>query len=244
MSTKLKFEFSFSAQGDSSVLVRLSGADVTVLCRHVHKITNQARSAKLRGVTEIVPAYSSLAVYYEPRNVSYQLLCSELNMLILSSGGELDASPSIHTVPVCYGGELGPDLDYVAQRHSLSIQDVIERHRSPIYTVAMIGFTPGFPYLLGLPETLATPRRDRPRQRISAGSIGIGGAQTGIYSLDSPGGWNIIGRTPLRLFSPENDPCCLLTAGDFVMFDPIDEAQYESLKQSEENGSMPDDQRN
>jgi inhibitor of KinA len=135
-------------------------------------------------------------------------------------------------IPVCYDPEFALDVDDVARRASISPSEVIRLHSSAEYRVACIGFVPGFPFLAGLPKKLATPRRDVPRKQIPPGSVGIGGAQTGIYPLRSPGGWNLIGRTPLRLFDSRKNPPVLLRAGDRVHFRMITRDEFESLKQS------------
>lgn len=142
-------------------------------------------------------------------------------------------SPRIVTIPVCYGGEFGPDLGDVASEHDLTIEEVIAMHSSVDYLVHMIGFAPGFPYLGGLPEQIGTPRRATPRLRVEAGTVGIGGSQTGIYPVATPGGWQCIGRTPVRLFRPEMHPPSLLEAGDFVRFEPITTREYFELVQKE-----------
>ena len=134
-------------------------------------------------------------------------------------------------IPVCYASEFAPDLDDVARYAELSTKEVVDLHSSADYRVACIGFVPGFTFLAGLPKKLATPRRDTPRKQIPPGSVGIGGAQTGIYPLRSPGGWNLIGRTPLRLFDSQKDPPTLLRAGDRVRFRVVARDEFESLKQ-------------
>jgi inhibitor of KinA len=133
-------------------------------------------------------------------------------------------------LPVLYGGEQGPDLDFVARHHQLSVEEVIALHSGPEYLVYMIGFAPGFPYLGGLPERLATPRLEKPRLSVPKGSVGIGGAQTGVYSVDSPGGWRLIGRTPVPLYDPRKDPPALLQAGDRVRFRPVTAAEAAEIE--------------
>ncbi|MFX3617757.1 MAG: 5-oxoprolinase subunit PxpB [Sporolactobacillus sp.] len=196
------------------------------------------------GFIEYVPAYTNIAFYYNPVNVlaaapqekSAQAAVKHyLNNLYM----QLDKLPVAHvenkrrtvSIPVCYGGEFGPDLDYVASYHRLTKEEVIRRHSAPSYLVYMLGFAPGFPFLGGLPESLATPRRDSPRLKIAAGSVGIAGSQTGAYPLDSPGGWRLIGRTPIDLFLPDANPPTLLMAGDLVRFAPISAEQFQQIKE-------------
>ena len=143
-------------------------------------------------------------------------------------------SRRIVSIPVCYGGEFGPDLGYVADEHGLTIENLITIHSSVDYLVHMIGFAPGFPYLGGLPERIATPRRATPRLLVEAGTVGIGGSQTGIYPVATPGGWQCIGRTPVRLFRPEMNPPSLLEAGDYVRFQPVTMQEFLELARKEE----------
>jgi inhibitor of KinA len=135
-------------------------------------------------------------------------------------------------IPVCYDREFAPDLEEVARHAQISTKEVVDLHTGAEYRVACIGFVPGFPFLAGLPKTLATPRRATPRKEIPPGSVGIGGAQTGIYPLRSPGGWNLIGRTPLKLFEPAKDPPTVLCAGDRVRFRAITRQEFESLNEA------------
>ncbi|GGL49195.1 5-oxoprolinase subunit PxpB [Sporolactobacillus putidus] len=194
------------------------------------------------GFIEYVPAYTNVVFYYDPRQViaygkkdlpAQQQVVDYLLGLLERMAERKKQEKSRRTVhiPVCYGGDFGPDLREVADIHNLSVDEVIAKHSEPEYLVYMLGFAPGFPFLGGLPEELATPRRAAPRVKIAAGSVGIAGRQTGAYPLDSPGGWQIIGRTPLPLFTPDTDPPTLLMAGDLVKFDPITEQEYKRTKE-------------
>lgn len=193
------------------------------------------------GYIENVPAYTNVAVYYDPLEV---IRCGragaaaqeQVRERLLSMQSEINDGTvqeedrrTVH-IPVCYGGAFGPDLKAVAAYHHLSADEVIARHSAPHYLVYMLGFAPGFPFLGGLPAELETPRRAEPRLRIAAGSVGIAGKQTGAYPLDSPGGWQIIGRTPVPLFTPESDPPTLLSAGNLVKFDPVSEEEYRAIR--------------
>lgn len=178
------------------------------------------------AVIEFMPTYTSVAVYYDPFQISFDFLRVEIEkQLEFMADHEKPCSRMIE-IPVCYGEEFGPDLSYVAQYHGLSEEEVIHLHSQQEYLVYMIGFVPGFPYLGGLPKQLATPRKTTPRLKVPAGSVGIAGEQTGIYPQDSPGGWQIIGRTPLSLFSPEANPPSLLVAGDRIRFVPITKEEF------------------
>lgn len=171
----------------------------------------------LEGVTEAVPGYTTVLVHFDPLTATHEDIAARLRGLTLKEG---DRSPRrVVEIPVRYGGEYGPDLAFVAEHAGLSEAEVIALHSQRPYRIYMIGFLPGFPYLGGLDERLHTPRLDAPRTRIPAGSVGIGGQQTGIYPVESPGGWRIIGRTPLKLFDPGRPP--LYAAGDYIKFTPI-----------------------
>ena len=181
------------------------------------------------GITSWEIAYTTVTVHFEPWRISgsdailflRQLGQGMPNPAAAVQGGTLE-------IPVCYGGEHGPDLADVADYHGISQTQVIDEHTSAVYPVAFIGFAPGFPYLFGLPAALATPRLSTPRQRVPAGSVGIGGPQTGIYPNDSPAGWRIIGRTPLKLFDYTREPSALCAAGDTVRFVPITAEEFEA----------------
>jgi inhibitor of KinA len=172
-------------------------------------------------VLNVHPAYASILVDFDPLLVTHQDMRRVVAENYEQAASETLPEPRLVEVPVCYGGEYGPDLLDVASANRLTADDVISIHSSAGYLVYFLGFSPGFPYLGGMAESIATPRLAVPRPSVAAGSVAIGGRQTGIYPLVSPGGWRIIGRTPLRLFQPEADPPVLLRMGDHVKFVPI-----------------------
>ncbi|WP_026236207.1 5-oxoprolinase subunit PxpB [Pontibacter roseus] len=194
------------------------------------------------GLVEQVPAFTTVTVYYDPWVVSekglynpYARLTEQLQrMLQLARESRKKPKPRVVEIPVCYGGHFGPDLEYVARRNKLKPQEVIACHARSKYLVYMIGFAPGFPYMGGLSKKIATPRKDTPRPHIPAGSVGIGGNQTGIYPIETPGGWQLIGRTPLTLFDPNRAHPSLLQAGDQVRFVPISEEEFQQRKELED----------
>ncbi len=181
------------------------------------------------GVTEVVPAYRSLLVVYDPRLTSAAELKETLIRLESESVDEEPSPPKAVEIPVCYGGEYGPDIEFVANYHGISEEKVVAVHSSPEYLVYMLGFTPGFPFLGGLPENLHTPRLEKPRTRVPAGSVGIANGQTGVYPIESPGGWRLIGRTPLKLFDPDKAEPFLLEAGCFLKFKPISPDEFDEM---------------
>jgi inhibitor of KinA len=183
----------------------------------------------LPGVAEIVPTYRSLLLVYDPMVTDPARLESSLGALEVRLPEIRIPEPRTVTIPVFYGGECGPDLAFVAASHGLAEEEVVRLHAEPAYPIYMIGFTPGFPFLGGLPEALHTPRLETPRTLVPAGSVGIANNQTGIYPVASPGGWRLIGRTPLRLFDPEREEPFLYRAGDRIRFRPISAGEYRRL---------------
>lgn len=182
------------------------------------------------GLLEIIPTYRSLLVYFDPGVWDYNRLKEELMALPDLIKKTEVPNPSTLEIPVVYGGEYGPDLEYVAEHNGISTEEVVEIHHSSSYLIYMLGFVPGFPYLGGMSEKIATPRLKSPRVAIPAGSIGIAGAQTGIYPLESPGGWQLIGRTPLKLFDPEKEDPFLPKPGHYLKFFPIEEKDFEKFR--------------
>ncbi|MGH7937267.1 MAG: 5-oxoprolinase subunit PxpB [Bryobacteraceae bacterium] len=209
--------------GDAAVVVRVGDSLGKVLAT-AHKL----EAARLPGVIEVAPAFASVALFLEtPRPFDDFARIVQAALRRRFPAAKLDRPPRLLEVPVCYEREYGLDLDLVAQHCRLSPNEIARSHSGSEYRVRCIGFSPGFPYLSKLPRALAMPRRATPRTEVPAGSVAIGGTQTGIYPLPSPGGWNIIGRTPLRLFDPAREPAALLRAGDRVRFITISRAEFE-----------------
>ena len=229
--------------GDSALIVRVreqfDDAPEETL-NEVLQTFQQLRSAGIPGVIELAPAYTSVAVFFDPVDVAkasgtasdiFDWLAARIGAATVPKRrGSRRSAPRTVEIPVCYEPEFAPDLDEVAQHAQISAKEVVELHSAADYRVACIGFVPGFPFMSGLPKKVATPRRDTPRKEIPSGSVGIGGAQTGIYPLRSPGGWNLIGRTPLKLFDPTKNPPVLLRVGDRVRFRAITREEFESSK--------------
>ena len=219
--------------GDAALCVRLA-ADFNLnpaqTLRAVLAARDRIRAANIPGITDITPAYETIGVFYDPCCAgSVELLIENLRHAIGATKIESKSIGRQIVVPACYDREFAIDIATVAAHAKLPIEKIIELHSSAEYRVACVGFKPGFPYLSGLPRELSTPRRATPRTQVPAGSVAIGGSQTGIYPQASPGGWNIIGRTPLRLFNPANDPPALLQAGDVVRFRMVDRKEFSAL---------------
>ncbi|RZK62184.1 MAG: 5-oxoprolinase subunit PxpB [Hymenobacter sp.] len=223
--------------GDAAVVVEFGDRISPAIHLAIQAFNAYLGLRPFAGLRECVPAFTTLTVYYDPwllseqgRYAPYEQVCEILRQRLLAApAAPVGPAPETVEIPVCYGGDLGPDLAAVAHHAELTPAEVIARHAAPDYLVHMIGFAPGFPYLGGLDARLATPRRSEPRALVPAGAVGIAGLQTGIYSLPTPGGWQLIGRTPLRLFDPSAAEPSLLRAGQHLRFVPIDEAEFQRL---------------
>lgn len=227
------------ALAEDALLVRFGDSIDGTLNARVHSAVRALRTAKLPGVVDIAPAYASLLIRFDPFAQDNDTLLEAITKALSHDshqGDEQQATTSEQVsarqveIPVCYGGDAGGDLAAVAAHARLAPAEVIARHTAATYTVAMLGFAPGFPYLLGLDPALHMPRRDNPRTHVPAGSVAIGGAQTGVYPSILPGGWHLIGRTPAVLFDPARDPPCLLAPGDRVRFRAIDADEFAALR--------------
>jgi KipI family sensor histidine kinase inhibitor len=211
--------------GETAVSVEFGNIIDLEVNRRVHALSRRLAEARLPGILSLNPTYRSLFVQYDPWESSYEQLILEIEKLLQEPDGPLK-DERVMNIPVCYGGEYGPDIEEVASAHGLTVEEVITLHSAPLYHVYMIGFTPGFAYLGGLDPRLFIPRKTTPRIRVPAGSVGIADQQTGIYSIESPGGWQLIGRTPLKLFDPARPAPFLLKAGMSIKFIPISADEY------------------
>jgi len=214
----------FKPAGDSALVIIFGNEISESVNKKVHAVANAIEKAKPEWLIEVVPTYTSIYVYYDPLKINYQEILKAVEPFL--SAEPKEEEHRVVGIPTVYGGEFGPDIEFVANYNGLTIDDVIELHSKPSYRVYMLGFTPGFAYLGGMDERIATPRLEKPRLKVPAGSVGIAGKQTGIYPLESPGGWRLIGRTPLRLFDPNKALPTLLQPGDYVKFVPIDEEEF------------------
>jgi inhibitor of KinA len=222
--------------GDSCLVAEFGASVDRALNAKVQALKNALAKCAVRGITELVPTYRSLAVYYDPCVLNREDLKKRIEDACATLAEASEAESRLVTIPVCYGGEFGPDLENVCAHTGLSKEEVIARHTGRDTYCFMLGFTPGFAYLGGMDESLATPRLENPRTLIPAGSVGIAGKQTGIYPIDSPGGWQLIGRTPLAVFDPLRNPPTLVEAGDWVRFEAVSEAEYEAIRAAAKAG--------
>ncbi len=191
---------------------------------------------QIDGIYETVPTYCALTIHYAPEVIRYEELYKQIKNLLAVDHKASRLSSIVMEIPVLYGGEYGPDLEYVAKHNYLSVEDVIRIHSEGDYLIYMLGFTPGFSYLGGMDKRISTPRLKKPRVLIPAGSVGIAGDQTGIYPIDSPGGWQLIGRSPVKLYDADREVPILLDAGMHVRFIPIDLADYKRIEARVEAG--------
>lgn len=213
------------ALGDSALLLRFGNRVDHKLNARIHAAAVSLTAACLPGVRDIAPSYAALVLTFDlpvlERAGGSEALRQRVGKVLALAESAVDARARDVTIPTRYGGTCGPDLDTVAESLGLSTDEVVALHSGACYQVAMVGFQPGFPYLLGLPEHLQLPRRDSVRAQVAAGSVAIAGAQAGIYPGVSPGGWHLIGRTDLKLFDPERAEPSLLVPGDRVHFVPV-----------------------
>jgi len=213
--------------GDAALTVELGNSIDLAINRRVFMLEKALQTAPPEGIVDLVPTYHSLLVLFAPCRIDYQTLSQHiLDQLVCMSDAQMD-KPREVKIPVHYGGEGGPDLAFVAEHNHLTPREVIDIHCGRLYPVYMMGFTPGFPYLGGLDERISAPRLASPRTLVKAGSVGIAGQQTGIYPIDSPGGWRIIGRTDFVLFDPEAEQPFALSPGDLVRFVPLQEDHHD-----------------
>jgi inhibitor of KinA len=213
--------------GDSALIVEFDERIAPEVNARAIACAEAIQAARVAGLRDIVPTYRSVAVYFDPLRTDYDALigCLEREAASFTPAAAVERTPV--RIPVCYGGELGPDLAGVASFAHMAESDVVRLHADAIYRVFMLGFVPGFAYLGIVDERIAMPRRATPRLRVPSGSVGIAGGQTGVYSAETPGGWQLIGRTPVKPFDAERADPFLMKAGDAVEFYPIDRAEYD-----------------
>ncbi|WP_052504549.1 5-oxoprolinase subunit PxpB [Rossellomorea aquimaris] len=237
--------YSLRPLGDHAIVIQLGKSIQQETHEMVKAVTTFFENLTIDWLVELIPAFTTVTLYYDPikiieshkpfqNTLPYTIVCSEIEQLLSKLTTLEQSDARIVDIPVCYGGEFGPDLEEVANHNHMSTEDVIEKHTNGDYLVYMIGFAPGFPYIGGMSPEIATPRRESPRLKIPAGSVGIAGEQTGVYPIETPGGWQLIGRTPLKLFKPNDDDSpSLLKAGDRIRFTPISLEEYKALEEEQ-----------
>lgn len=233
-----------SAMGDSAIIIKFSESINIDVHLRIKSLSEYLDKRPFAGMLEYVPAFVTLTIFYNPleviksnrngKDMPFNIVKKKVEEILSNLGDDIEDKPRVVEIPVCYGGEFGPDLKFVAEHNNLTIEEVIDIHSSCENRVYMIGFAPGFPYLAGMSEKIAAPRRKTPRLSIPTGSVGIAGSQTGVYPISTPGGWQLIGKTPVQLFKPENEIPSLLRAGDIVKFKAISRAEYYEIQYEEE----------
>jgi inhibitor of KinA len=226
----------FNPLGDQGVTITLGTTIDEDTHRRVRAAVARMTERRPPGLIDLVPAFVSITVHYDPAAIRgpgapYDQMVAALTDALSNLAVEALAPPRIVEIPVCYGEDLGPDLDDVARAHGMTADDVVRIHAGGDYLVYMVGFMPGFAYLGGLSDEIATPRRSSPRTAVPAGAVGIGGQQTGVYPMVSPGGWSLIGRTPRRVFDIGREEPSLLAAGDRVRFRPITRDAFDAWRE-------------
>lgn len=227
----------FLLTGDTSLSAEFGNEISESINAQIRAFTIALEKSSIPGIVELVPTYRSCMIHYDPGVIAHAALVKRLKSL-LDGLDAIEIPPSdVLEVPVLYGGEeMGPDLAFVAEHAGLSEREVVELHTSTEYLIYMLGFTPGFTYLGGMSDRLETPRLKQPRVKIPAGSVGIAGKQTGVYPIDSPGGWQLIGRTPVKMYDPNRETPILPRAGQYIKFRAIERAEYDEIAAAAEQG--------
>ena len=230
-------EARFLPTGDTSVCVEFGNEISEKINSEIRAFNILLNEEKIKGIIETVPTYRSIMVHYDPGVIPYRTLIGRLKALT-GKMDKVEIPPSdVLEIPVLYGGEMGPDLAFVAQNAGISEEEVVKIHTSTEYLIYMLGFTPGFTYLGGMSDKIATPRLKQPRVKIPAGSVGIAGKQTGVYPVDSPGGWQLIGRTPVKMYDPDREVPILPQVGQYIKFKAISQAEYDKIAEEVAKGT-------
>ena len=230
-------EVRYLVSGDCSVCVEFGNEISPEINNKMRAFKIAVEKSGIEGIVETVPTYRSLLVYYKPEIISFREISEKFEELMGCLDNIEIPPPTVIEIPVLYGGEMGPDIQNVAEHNGKTVEEVIQIHTSEEYLIYMIGFIAGFPYLGGMSKEIATPRLKSPRVKIDGGSVGIAGEQTGVYPVDSPGGWQLIGRTPLKLYDAEREKPVLLEAGQYIKFKSVTPEEYDAILKAVEDGS-------
>ncbi len=220
----------FLTAGDSAIVMEFGDTIEKEINARIAAVVESLKKKNIDCILDILPTYRSILINYDPVKISYGEMVDTLKGLSKANSGEQSDEVRLIEIPTLYGGEYGPDIDFVAENAKLSKEEVVKIHSGTDYLVYMMGFMPGFTYLGGLDERIATPRLKSPRLKIEPGSVGIAANQTGMYPLESPGGWQLIGRTPLKLFDDTKEPPVFIQAGDYIRYVSIDQKEYDRIK--------------
>ncbi len=227
----------YLVSGDSAVCVEFGNEIKPEINKKIRAFKIAVEKSDIPGIVETVPTYRSLLVHYQPEVIGFKEITEKFDKLMGSLSGIQIPPPTVIEIPVLYGGEMGPDIENVAEHNHKTVDEVIKIHTSEEYLIYMLGFIAGFPYLGGMSKEIATPRLKNPRVKIEGGSVGIAGEQTGIYPVASPGGWQLIGRTPLKLYDADREKPVLLEAGQYIKFCSVTEEEYRRIEKEVEDGT-------
>lgn len=227
----------FLMAGDSALVAEFGNAITPEINARIRAFNIALEQQKLPGIIELLPTYRSVLIQYDPMVIGTESLKAKLSKIAENLDNIVIPPAQVVELPVLYGGEMGPDLGFVAEHAGITPEEVIKLHTEPEYLIYMLGFTPGFTYLGGLNEKIHTPRLTQPRVKIPGGSVGIAGSQTGVYPIDSPGGWQLIGRTPVKMYDPNRAEPILPRAGQYIKFRAIDQAEFDKISQEVEQGT-------
>ena len=230
-------DYTIKIAGDSAVLLEFEQVISDRTSSAIRLAAESLDKMKIPGVIDVVPTFCALLICYDPLVIDYDQICTRLNASLHGLNDVDIKIKHIVEIPVCYGGEYGPDIEFVASNAGLSVDEVIEIHCGHDYLIDMLGFLPGFAYLGGLDPRIHSPRLEAPRARVEPGAVGIGGAQTGIYPLASPAGWRIIGNSPVRPYDPDRENPILYKAGDYIRFVPITAEEYTRIEAEVADGT-------
>lgn len=225
----------FLTAGDSAIVMEFGNTIEKEINAKIAAVVENLKKKNIDGILDILSTYRSILINYDPVKISYGEMVETLKGLSKSDKANQSDEVRLIEIPTLYGKEYGPDIEFVAENANLSVDEVIKIHSGTDYLVYMMGFMPGFTYLGGLDERIATPRLKSPRLKIEAGSVGIAANQTGMYPLESPGGWQLIGRTPLKLYDDTKEPPVFIQAGDYIRYVSIDKAEYDRIAKEVEN---------
>ena len=223
--------------GDRGLVVEFENEISPEISMKVRSLYYAVTNSCIPGIISMIPTYRSLLLEYSPDIIRYKELLSNLKELENQFGTIKLPNPNIFLIPTFYGGEFGPDIQTVMEKNKLSEEEVVSIHSGTDYLVYMLGFAPGFTYLGGMDNRIETPRLINPRVKVRSGSVGIAGSQTGIYSIDSPGGWQLIGHTPIKIYDPKREKPVLHKAGDYMRFKAINRAEYDRISAEVDNNT-------
>ena len=228
--------YSFKPIGDKGVLINFEQKISPEISLKIRRFTAKQAQRPNGAVIEIIPAYASICVVYNPVIAEYGEIVKYCRELLEEKSESQEGGSIVYEIPVLYNDQTGPDINFVAEHNNLSVDEVIAIHTSKPYLIYMLGFAPGFCYLGGMDERIAAPRQQVPRQKIKPGTVGIAGSQTGMYPIESPGGWQLIGVTPLKLYDPKRNPPVYYKSGDYIKYKAIDEAEFNLIAKKQQAG--------